>query len=306
MKPLMTVVGSSNVDLILQLPRFPKPGETVLGGQFFKVQGGKGANQAVAAARAGANVCFISRVGNDDLGKTTIQSYSKDDINVENVSVDTHAPTGVAVIYVDAHGENTIGLAAGANATLTPEHIRHALSVIASSKILLVQLEIPLDSVYESILLAQKSNVPVILNPAPAQPIDSDILKKVSIITPNETEAEILTGIPLTTDDAIKQAAQQLHSMGIKIVIITLGARGVYVATEENRSFVPGFKVTAVDTTAAGDVFNGTLAVAIAEGKMLTDAIRFANAAAALSVTKLGAQTSAPQRNEIDEFILSR
>lgn len=305
MKPLITVIGSSNVDLIVKLPRFPKPGETVLGGQFYKAQGGKGANQSVAAARAGANICFISRVGNDDFGKSTLLSYSNEGITLDHVSVDTNIPTGVAVIYVDAQGENTIGLAEGANAALIPEHVRRAASAITSSKLLLLQLEIPFETVKESISLAQKANVPVILNPAPAQPIDSDVLKNVSILTPNETETEILTGISLTSDDAIKHAAQLLRSKGVHTVIITLGARGVYVATEGESLFVPGFQVTAVDTTAAGDVFNGTLAVAIAEGKKLIDAIRFASAAAALSVTKLGAQTSAPQRKEIDEFLLS-
>ncbi|MEW6061947.1 MAG: ribokinase [Bacteroidota bacterium] len=306
MKPLITVIGSSNVDLIVKLPRFPKPGETVLGGQFYKAQGGKGANQAVAAARAGANVCFISRVGNDDFGKSTLLSYSKDGITIDHVSVDNTIPTGVAVIYVDAHGENTIGLAEGANATLTPEQVRRAASVISLSKLLLLQLEIPFETVKESILLARKANVPVILNPAPAQPIDSEILKNVSILTPNEIEAEFLTGISLTTDDAIKHAAQQLRSRGVHTVIITLGSRGVYVSTERENLFVPSFQVEAADTTAAGDVFNGTLAVAIAEGKKLIDAIRFANAAAALSVTKLGAQTSAPRREEIDEFLFSQ
>lgn len=306
MKPLITVIGSSNVDLIVKLPRFPKPGETVLGGQFYKAQGGKGANQAVAAARAGANVCFISRVGNDDFGKSTLLSYSKDGITIDHVSVDNTLPTGVAVIYVDAHGENTIGLAEGANAALTPEQVRRAASVISLSKLLLLQLEIPFETVKESILLARKANVPVILNPAPAQPIDSEILKNVSILTPNEIEAEFLTGISLTTDDAIKHAAQQLRSRGVHTVIITLGSRGVYVSTERENLFIPGFQVEAADTTAAGDVFNGTLAVAIAEGKKLIDAIRFANAAAALSVTKLGAQTSAPRREEIDEFLFSQ
>lgn len=305
MKPLITVIGSSNVDLIVKLPRFPKPGETVLGGQFYKAQGGKGANQAVAAARAGANVCFISRVGNDDFGKSTLLSYSKEGITTDHVSVDANIPTGVAVIYVDAQGENTIGLAAGANTSLAPEHVLHASSAITSSKLVLLQLEIPFETVKESILLARKANVPVILNPAPAQPIDSDVLKNVSILTPNETEAEILTGISLTTDDAIKHAAQQLRSRGVHTVIITLGSRGVYLATDKESTFIPGFQVQAVDTTAAGDVFNGTLAVAIAEGKNLIEAIRFANAAAALSVTKIGAQTSAPYRKEIDEFLSS-
>jgi len=305
MKPLITVIGSSNVDLIVKLPRFPKPGETIQGDQFYKAQGGKGANQAIAAARAGANVCFISRVGNDDFGKSTLLSYSNDGIIIDHVSVDTEISTGVALIYVDAQGENTIGLAAGANTTLTSEHVRGATSTIASSKIILLQLEIPFETVKESITLAQKANVPVILNPAPAQPIDSEILKNVSILTPNESETEILTGISLASDDAIEHAARLLRSKGVQTVIITLGARGVYLANKNESLFIPGFQVQAVDTTAAGDVFNGTLAVAIAEGKNLIEAIRFANAAAALSVTKIGAQTSAPYRKEIDEFLSS-
>jgi ribokinase len=303
MKPKITVVGSSNVDLILKIPRLPKPGETVLGGEFSTVQGGKGANQAVAAARAGGDVQFVSRVGIDDLGKNSLAAYAKDNLNLEYCVTDETASNGVALIFVNAKGENSIGVASGANGNLDRKQVRNAAHVIESSALVLVQLETPIESVEEAITIAAVAGVPIILNPAPAQILDDNILKSISILTPNETETEILTGISLTSDEQIRRAAQSLREKGVGIVIVTLGARGVYVSSSDMDEFIPGFTVESVDTTGAGDIFNGALAVAVAEGKPLSEAIRFANAAAALSVTKLGAQPSAHHRNDIEHFL---
>jgi ribokinase len=303
MKPKITVIGSSNIDLILRLPRFPKPGETILSGVFSTAQGGKGANQAVAAARAGGDIHFITRVGNDDLGKNTVLAYRAENLNLEHCIVDNDTSNGVAMIFVNGNGENCIGVASGANNNLDREHIRMGKDAIKSSSLILLQLEIPLDSVKEAVAIAHAANIPIIFNPAPAQKTDDELLKCVSVLTPNESETEILTGISISSDDQIKKAAQNLRRQGISIVIITLGARGVYVASKELNEFIPGFNVRPVDTTAAGDVFNGALAVAIAEKKTLSESIRFANAAAAISVTKLGAQPSAPRRTEIELFL---
>ncbi len=303
MKPKITVVGSSNVDLILKIPRLPKPGETVLEGEFSTAQGGKGANQAVAAARAGGDVHFISRVGIDDLGKNSLTAYKKDNLNLDYCVTDDAASNGVALIFVNAKGENSIGVASGANGNLDRKQVRKAAHVIESSALVLMQLETPIESVEEAITIAAAAGVPIILNPAPARVLDDNILRSVSILTPNETETEILTGISLTSDEHIRRAAQSLLEKGVGTVIITLGAKGVYAANNDTNAFIPGFTVTPVDTTGAGDIFNGALAVSVAEGKSLSEAIRFANAAAALSVTKLGAQPSAHHRDDIEHFL---
>jgi ribokinase len=299
----IVVVGSSNTDMIIQAARIPRPGETILGGQFSMAAGGKGANQAVAAARAGGQVTFIARVGEDVFGEQAVKGFVADGINVDHVIRDKQAPSGVALIFVAADGENSIGVASGANGRVSPEDVRAAAGVIGAADVLVMQLETPLDAVQAAAELAAAKGVRVILNPAPAQPLSDALLRHVSVLTPNETEAELLTGIKVDSDAAASNAAQALRDKGIKMVIVTLGARGVFVSSAEFTGMVPGFKVKAVDTTAAGDVFNGALAVALAEARPLTDAIRFANAAAALSVTKLGAQPSAPRRAEIEAFI---
>lgn len=299
----IVVVGSSNTDMIIQMPRIPRPGETILGGEFSMAPGGKGANQAVAAARAGGDVTFVARVGDDIFGNKAIEGFKADGINVDRVIRDPKAPSGVALIFVAKGGENSIGVASGANGRLTPADIDHAKDVIASADVLVMQLETPLDTVRAAAQIASARGVRVILNPAPAQRLGDDILKCVSILTPNETEAELLTGVKVDDDNGAAKAAKALMAKGIATVLITLGARGTFVATADGSSVVPSFKVEAVDTTAAGDVFNGALAVALAEGKPLKDAVRFANAAAALSVTKLGAQPSAPSRKEIEAFV---
>ena len=301
--PSILVVGSSNTDMIIKLERIPRPGETILGGAFVTASGGKGANQAVGAARAGGQVTFIARVGQDMFGDQAVAGFVKDGIVVDHVTRDKSNPSGVALIFVAKDGENSIAVAGGANSQLSPADVKKAKAAIAKASVLVMQLETPLETVQAAADLAAKAGVRVILNPAPAQPLPDELLQKVSILTPNETEAELLTGIAVTDDVSAAAAAAKLRARGVQTVIITLGSRGAFVATESGGQLVPGFKVTAVDTTAAGDIFNGALTVALAEGKPLELAVRFANAAAAISVTRLGAQPSAPTRKEIEKFL---
>ena len=303
-KPNIVVIGSSNTDMIIKMDKIPAPGETVLGGEFTIAAGGKGANQAVAAARAGGHVSFVACVGDDMFGEQALKGFTKDSINTEYVFKDKQQPSGCALIFVDKDGENSIAVASGANARLTPKHIDLAKDKIISSEILIMQLETPLDTAIHTAQLASDNGIPVILDPAPAQQLDDDMLKRISILTPNENEAELLTGIPVEDEESADKAASYLLAKGIDTVLITLGSRGTFIATEKIREMIAGLKVTAVDSTAAGDVFNGALAVSLSEKTPLIDAVRFANTAAALSVTKLGAQPSAPLRKEIEEFLI--
>jgi ribokinase len=303
MKPGIVVVGSSNTDMIIRLGRIPRPGETLLGGEFVTAAGGKGANQAVGAARAGGAVTFIARVGRDMFGDQAVAGFVRDRIDVRYVFKDPTAPSGVALIFVAKDGENSIAVAGGANARLSPADVRKAKAAIASAHVLVMQLETPLETVQAAAELATQAGVRVILNPAPAQRLPDALLGLVSILTPNETEAELLTGIAVDSDAAAGKAADKLLAKGVRTVIVTLGVRGAFVATQGGRQLVPGFKVKPVDSTAAGDIFNGALAVALGEGQPLAEAVRFANAAGALSVMKLGAQPSAPRRREIERFL---
>ena len=302
----IVVVGSSNTDMIIQLDRIPRPGETILGGEFSTAAGGKGANQAVGAARAGGCVTFVARVGRDMFGDQAVAGFRRDGIGVNHVCRDKAAPSGVALIFVAKDGENSIAVAGGANAKLVPADVKKASKSIRSAAVLVMQLETPLETVEAAAAIAAKAGVRVILNPAPARPLPDSLLKLVSILTPNETEAELLTGIEVTDESAAAKAADKLRSRGAQTVILTLGPRGAFIADKTGKQLVPGFKVKAVDTTAAGDIFNGALAVALAEGKPLPCAVRFANAAAAISVTKLGAQPSAPTRQEIEKFLKTK
>jgi ribokinase len=302
----IVVVGSSNTDMIVKVPRIPKPGETILGGVFATAAGGKGANQAVAAARAGGEVGLVARVGDDMFGEKAVQGFIADKIDVKHVKKDKENPSGVALIFVGADGENSIAVASGANGTLSAEDVKSARKIIESAHILVLQLEVPLATVQAAAALAAKAGVKVILNPAPACPLGDDILKNVSIITPNESEAELLTGIKVVDEKSAERAAQVLIDKGVETVLVTLGPKGAWIKTRNISQLVTGFVVKAVDSTAAGDVFNGALAVALAEKKSLLEAARFANAAAALSVTKLGAQPSAPTRQEIENFLKSK
>jgi len=298
----IVVVGSSNTDMVVRSQKIPSPGETILGSEFDIIQGGKGANQAVAAARAGSNVSFIARVGNDDFGKTAVSGYKKDHINTDHIINDPLYPTGVAIILVDENtGQNSIVVAPGANGQLSVPDIDKAEDEIAHAKVVLMQLEVPLEVIRHTLSLAQKYSVKTILNPAPAQALSDDILRSVDIITPNETEAELLTGMKLTNTETIIRAADFLLQKVNEAVIITLGSNGVYYKLKNGEeAFVTTTKVDVVDTTAAGDVFNGYFATAVSEGMDFQSAIRLANQAAAVSVTRKGAQPSIPLHHEIN------
>jgi ribokinase len=302
-KPRIVVIGSSNTDMIIKLDRIPRPGETILGGEFASAAGGKGANQAVAAARAGGDVTFVARVGQDMFGEKAVAGFVQDGIHVEYVARDPAAPSGMALIFVAQDGENSIAVAGGANGRLSPAEVKKAERAIADASVVLMQLETPLETVQAAAELAAWAEVPVILNPAPARVLPDKLLKLVSILTPNESEAELLTGIAVSDEATAAQAAEQLRARGVETVIVTLGARGAWVADASSQELVPAFPAEPVDTTGAGDVFNGALAVALGEGRPLLEAVRFANAAAAISVTRLGAQPSAPDRKEIESLL---
>ncbi|OCG11280.1 ribokinase [Gilliamella sp. wkB292] len=302
----LIVLGSVNIDHILNVNEFPKPGETLTGTHYKISYGGKGANQAVAAGRLGANVQFIAAVGNDDLGKNFKQQLQSDHIDTHSVAVIDQENTGVALILVNQQGENQIAIYAGANAAVTPEYLDQFADDITKADAVLMQLETPLATVEQAAKLAKQNNTQVILNPAPAQKLSDELLAHVDIITPNETEAEFLTGIKIITEQDAQQAAQLLHDKGIHTVIITLGSKGAWVSHAQNGVIVPGFRVNAVDTIGAGDTFNGMLITALLEGKDLKQAVHYAHAAGALSVTKAGAQTSVPTRKEVDDFIQSQ
>ena len=303
MRPRIVVVGSSNTDMIIRLDHIPRPGETILGGEFLTAAGGKGANQAVGAARAGGDVTFVARVGRDVFGDQAIEGFRRDGIRVKAVFRDPKRPSGVALIFLARDGENSIAVASGANSALRPGDVLRARAAFLSADVVLTQLETPLKTVSEAVKLARRAGVLTILNPAPAHSLPDRLLEDISILTPNESEAEFLSGIKVRDECSASKAARKLRQRGVKTVILTLGARGALVCSSDGEMLVPGYKVKAVDTTAAGDIFNGALAVNLGEGEELVDAVRFANAAAAISVTRLGAQPSAPQRKEIEAFL---
>ncbi|MGO2367275.1 MAG: ribokinase [Serratia sp. (in: enterobacteria)] len=299
----LVVLGSINADHILNIEHFPQPGETVIGKQYKVAFGGKGANQAVAAGRSGADIAFIACVGADDIGERIRKQLATDRIDTQPIEAIADSTTGVALIFVNAEGENVIGIDAGANAAVTPDYLARYQQKIVDADALLMQLESPLETVIGAAKLAKQHQTQVILNPAPARELPDELLAMVDMITPNETEAHRLTGIAVNNDDDAAQAAQALHDKGIATVIITLGSRGVWLSEQGNGKLVPGFKVKAVDTIAAGDTFNGALVTALLEGKVMADAVRFAHAAAAIAVTRPGAQPSVPWREEIDAFL---
>ncbi|WP_413736562.1 ribokinase [Sodalis sp. RH21] len=299
----LVVLGSINADHILNLEQFPRPGETLIGKNYRIAFGGKGANQAVAAGRSGADISFIACVGEDDMGERIRRQLQADNIDIQSVQPAAGATTGVALIFVNGDGENVIGIDPGANAAVTPDYLsRYRQSVIDASA-LLMQLESPLDTVIAAAKLARAHRTQVILNPAPARQLPDELLALVDIITPNETEAERLTGVAISDDAAAARAALILHDKGISTVIITLGGRGVWLSSGGDGKLVPGFKVKAVDTIAAGDTFNGALLTALLEGRDMDHAVQFAHAAAAIAVTRPGAQPSIPWRDEIDAFL---
>lgn len=292
------VIGSANTDMVVKAATLPLPGETVLGGQFFMNAGGKGANQAVAAARMGANVTFVAKVGDDIFGIQTIEGLQREKINTQYIFKDKIAPSGTALINVNEEGENCIVVAPGANANLLPKDIEN-ISDLAAATILLTQLETPIETIAYLAALATSNNQKLVLNPAPAQLLAADILETLFLITPNETEASILTGIKVIDEITAQQAAAILLAKGVQNVIITLGSKGAFFKNNETQFMVPAPEVKAVDTTAAGDTFNGAIVAAIAEGQTWENAIAMAVKAASISVTRLGAQASVPYRNEI-------
>ncbi|MGL6020047.1 MAG: ribokinase [Gibbsiella quercinecans] len=299
----LVVLGSINADHILNVEQFPAPGETVIGKQYKVAFGGKGANQAVAAGRSGANIAFIACVGGDDIGARIRQQLAADRIDTRPVEAIADSTTGVALIFVNGEGENVIGINAGANAAVTPDYLGRHRQTIIDAQALLMQLESPLETVIAAANLAKQHHTQVILNPAPARDLPDALLAMIDIITPNETEAQRLTGVAVNSDEDAARAAQALHGKGIATVIITLGRRGVWLSESGNGRRVPGFSVQAVDTIAAGDTFNGALVTALLEGRPMDDAVQFAHAAAAIAVTRPGAQPSVPWRQEIDAFL---
>jgi len=298
------VIGSSNTDMVVKADKLPLPGETVIGGMFLMNPGGKGANQAVSAARLGSAVTFVTKVGNDIFGKQALQQFQRENINTAYVTIDTEHPSGVALIGVDAKGENSIIVAPGANRHLSRKIVEQALEAIPGPAIVLMQLEIPIDIVEFAIARAHARGCKVILNPAPVQQLDPGVLKHLYLITPNEFEAEMLTGIRVTDLATAEEAARRLHQLGVPNIVITLGPRGAYLHTASVARLIPAPPVTAVDTTAAGDCFNGALAVALAEGQPMEEAVSFACKAASISVTRMGAQSSLPYRKEVNEISL--
>ena len=287
------------MDMVVKTSHIPVPGETVLSGSFFMNPGGKGANQAVSVARLGGDVAFVSKVGNDVFGKQSTQLFEEEGIDIAHLLSDDTLPSGVALITVDRSGENSIVVASGANAGLTPADLEDALDKIAGAGIVLMQLEIPMETVHFAAIYAVKHGVKVILNPAPANTLPPKLLSCIDIITPNQSEAAMLSGINVTDAATAAQAAVAIHNLGVKSVIITMGAMGCVIYDKGEITLVPAQKLEAVDTTAAGDVFCGALAVALAEGGTLLDAVNFASRAAAISVTRMGAQPSIPYRKEL-------
>lgn len=294
------VIGSLNTDMVIQTEKIPKAGETVLGGDFFMNTGGKGANQAVAAARLGGKVIFIGKVGDDIFGQKSIQSLKEEGIETTFVGIASEVSSGVAMITVDKKGENAIVVAPGANYRLNIEDIEKASEPFYAGDLIVLQMEIPIQTVEHIIVKAKSLEKKVILNPAPAQKLNADLLRGLYMITPNETEAEVLTGIKIGDEATATAAAQCLLDKGVETVIITLGERGALVKTQNVCAIIPSPRVEAVDTTAAGDTFNGALAVALSEGKDILAATAFACRAASIAVTRKGAQISMPYRHEVE------
>ncbi len=292
------VIGSSNLDLTVRLDRLPQVGETVSGGEFYQSFGGKGANQAVAARRAGADAVLLTKLGADANGERITQHLVAEGLPSYGIRIDRREPTGVALIVVDAAGRNMIAVAPGSNRFITPDDIRQVASLFEEVRVLLVQLEVPLPAVTQALTLAKASGVITILNPAPAQGLPDALLRLVDVLTPNETEAQHLTGYREPSD-----AAQALLDRGVGAVVVTLGERGALVVSKDGSRQQPAFPVHPVDTTAAGDAFNGALSCGCAEGFDLDRACRFASAAGALATTKRGAQSSLPTRAEIDGLL---
>ncbi|NCD33737.1 MAG: ribokinase [Spartobacteria bacterium] len=292
------IAGSINMDIVTRMPRFPHPGETMHGLSFNTFPGGKGANQAVALSKLGADVTMIGKVGSDMYGRNYMEYFADMDMNCSGVEWEETTSTGTASISVAESGENNIVIVAGANGHVDSDFITRQSAIISSSDILLLQLEIPMESVLTAAEIAHKSGTMVILDPAPACPVPLELLQYVDLVTPNETEAEILSGMKINTPADMEEAGRKLLAQGAKTVIIKAGSRGAYVITPDSTEHIPGFTVTAIDTTAAGDSFNAGLAHALGEKHPLHAAVRFAHAVAAIATTKLGAQSAMPSMTE--------
>ena len=305
-QPKIVVVGSFMMDLVVRTPRLPNDGETIIGNSFRRFPGGKGANQAVAAAGLGANVTMVGKLGNDEFGQEMLATLQTENVETKNVLFDNQALTGVGSVTVDSTGNNRIVVVPGANLHFIPEELRGVEDTISVSDMLILQLEMDVSVVEEASCIASRNNVPVLLNPAPAQPLNMEILKRGTYLTPNETEAELLTGIKVVDGSSAAEAAKYLLTKGVKNVVITLGKHGALIAERGNIEYIEGFSVSPVDTVAAGDSFNGAFAVAITEGKPTIEAVKFANAAGALTVTKKGAIPSLPYRSDVERFLAAQ
>lgn len=299
----ITIVGSLNMDLVIRSPRIPQSGETIIGSEFQTIPGGKGANQAVAAARLGGQVTMVGKVGEDPFADALLENLASAEIDATFVQRDRQAASGVALIVVDDHGENIIVVASGANMRMTEKDVEAAEAPIADSDVLLLQLEVPLPVVKRAAQIAQSHNVTVVLNPAPARELPPDLLASVDVLVPNESEAALLTGLPIGSQSELEKAASKILNSGVRSVVITLGKRGAFLASADYKSKIfEAFSIQAVDTTAAGDAFVAGLSVYHAAGKTLPDAIRWGNAAGAMAALRFGAQTSLPKRNEVQEL----
>jgi len=305
MSPRITVVGSLNMDLVIRSPHIPRPGETILGSDFHTIPGGKGANQAVAAARLGAEVSMVGRLGNDAFAEVLLDNLAASGVETAFISRDDRSATGVALIVVDDEGENSIVVASGANMQISEAEVNAAENLIAGSDVIVLQLEVPLPAVIRSAQIAKAHGVPVILNPAPACELPQELFPLVDVLVPNETEAALLSGQAAESAEEMKPAAHKLLDRGVGAVVITLGNKGALLTNQGDAGIeFPAFKIDPVDTTAAGDAFVAGLAVHLGAGNPLPDAIRWANAAGALAAMRFGAQTSAPSRDEV-ELLLS-
>ena len=302
MKPII-VIGSSNIDLVAKAPKIPIVGETLTGTDFFMIPGGKGANQAVAAARLGAEVIFVAKLGKDVFAAKSLENFKTVGINTSHIEQLDGTPSGIAIIAIDQNGKNIIIVVPGANGKLMPHDVNAAKKDIAHCGVVVSQLEVPMETVLHAAKTAKENHVPFILDPAPAKSLSDELLSMVDIIKPNETEAQTITGIKVTDQASAGKSADALLAKGVKTVIITLGEKGFLLATKDCKEIISAYKVKAVDSTAAGDAFTGTVAYGIASGKSVRDAALYANAAAAISVTRLGAQPSMPTKDEVDAFI---
>jgi len=304
----IVVVGSLNMDLVVSLPKIPKPGETLLGGIFNSYPGGKGANQAVAASRLGGHVTMIGCVGDDSFGRQLIDNLSQESVDTTHILIKPDVSTGVALIQVDEQAQNSIAVASGANYCLTCDFVEKAMQAIEKVDFVVMPLETPLETIYTAVRVANHKGAKVILNPAPAQVLENDLLDKVDYLIPNEFEVATMTGLQINSIADANLAAQQLLKSGVKNLIVTLGNKGsiLFIGKTNKTEIIPAWKVQAVDTTAAGDCFVGAFAVGLSNGKSIKDAAEFASAAAAISVTRVGAQPSLPKLDEVNQFKIER